>query len=184
MEDRLNSILLDGEVIRWCGRPAPFQLLSLPLRNWLIATWAGVGLALTAAVLALLSFCSRTGGYTADSGIFFVAVVSIPLMIAARPFFDRRCLMENTVYAITNYRAISMVGGDVMYIPLSSKLKTAITSRCGHCGNLQFGDAVNVAPQNELSTAVLGVRFDENPHVPGMLFYHISQPDTLLRYLA
>ena len=49
MNDQLHHILLDGEEIRWSGRPAPFKLMDLPARNSLIFTWiiSGCTLGLT-----------------------------------------------------------------------------------------------------------------------------------------
>ena len=33
MEQRLQEVLLDGEIVRWSGRPSPFKLMSIPSRT-------------------------------------------------------------------------------------------------------------------------------------------------------
>ena len=187
MENQLNHILLDGEEIRWSGRPAPFKLLDLPARNSLIFTWiiSGCILGLTLG-LFIASFVS-TSLAPWEFGVLLLALLVLPLMIAIRPVLDRRCLLRDTVYAITNCRVIAMIKGDVMYVPLTQKLKTAIASCRDGFGTLCFGEAVDISARKELSTAVIGVRNTgdiANPNVPGIVFYHIRHPETLLRYLA
>lgn len=42
MEQRLQEVLLDGEIVRWSGRPSPFKLMSIPSRTSLLLTWSSV----------------------------------------------------------------------------------------------------------------------------------------------
>lgn len=186
MEERLNSILLDGEEVRWSGRPTPFKLMDLPSRNTILATWIISGAAFLVVMALLVPFYIRTGRNFIDMLVLLVITAFLPLMLSFRPVLDKRCLEHNTLYAITNFRAIALVKDDMMFIPLSRKLKTAVAHQKGSCGNLCFGEAVDVNQNKQLATAVVGVRTEgsANPNVHGMMFYHINQPESLLSYLA
>lgn len=186
MEQRLNDILLDGEEVRWSGRPAPFNLLDLPSRKSILTTWIISGAALVLVLAFLVPFYIETGRSLLDMAVLLVITAFLPLMISFRPVLDKRCLERSTLYAITNYRAIAFVKDDVMFIPISRKLKTAVSAQGKNCGSLCFGEAVDVSVNKHLSTAVIGVRTEgsSNPNVHGMMFYHVNDPESLLRYLA
>lgn len=52
-------------------------------------------------------------------------------------------------------------------------------------GNLCFGEAVGLRSGNSRSNAVLGIRESSSQNdMLGMLFYHVSHPEQLLRYVA
>lgn len=186
MEQRLNNILLDGEEVRWSGRPAPFKLMDLPSRSMILATWILSSAALALVLGFLIPFYIRTGRSLLDTVVLLVITAFLPLMLSLRPVLDKRSLEHSTLYAITNYRAIAFIKDDVMFIPLSRKLKTAVAAQEGSCGSLCFGEAVDISRRKHLSTAVVGVRADgsSNPSVHGMMFYHVNEPESLLRYLA
>ncbi len=149
MEHQLHDILLDSEVIRWCGRPAPFKLMDLPSRNFLIFTWILSGGALG----LILGLCIASFGHAPydpiDFSVLLLAMLFLPLMAALRPILDRRCLLHSTVYAITNCRVIAKIKDDVIYVPITQDLKAGVLSRKGHFGNLCFGEAVSIAPHKE-----------------------------------
>lgn len=186
MEQRLNDILLDGEEIRWSGRPAPFKLMDLPSRNFILATWVVSAAFLVVVLGFLIPFYIQTQRSLLDMAVLLVIISFLPLMVSFRPVLDKRSLECSTLYAITNYRAIAFVKDDMMFIPLSRKLKTAVESHSGSCGSLMFGDAVDASRRKQLTTAVLGIRTEgtSNPNVHGMMFYHVNDPESLLRYLA
>ena len=54
MEQRLHEILMDGEQVRWTGRPSPFKLMRCPERNTFFVTWLLSGAAILLALLYLL----------------------------------------------------------------------------------------------------------------------------------
>ena len=187
MEHQLHDILLEGEVIRWCGRPAPFKLMDLPSRNFLIFTWVTSGMVLGLILGLCIATFSRTLYAPLDFSILLLAMLLLPLMAAFRPILDRRCLLRNTIYAITNCRVIAKIKDDVIYVPLTRDLKTASLSHRGHFGSLCFGEAVSIAPHRELSAAIIGIRNVgdiANPSVAGIILYHLRNPEDLLHYLA
>ena len=50
MEQRLHEILMDGEQVRWTGRPSPFKLMRCPERNTFFVTWLLSGAAILLAL--------------------------------------------------------------------------------------------------------------------------------------
>ena len=162
MEQRLQEVLLDGEIVRWSGRPSPFKLMSIPSRTSLLLTWV-----LCSAALAVIA-------------------AFLPAMISIRPLLDKWSLEHDTIYAITNYRVLALVKNNLMYIPLGRILTHSIEARDGESGNLCFCEAVGQSSSKMLDNAILGVRCGSPAQsgVPGLLFFHIPQPESLLGYLS
>ena len=180
MEQRLHEILMDGEQVRWTGRPSPFKLMQCPERNTFFATWLLSGAAVLLALFYLLPALDSTQRGGADWFVMLVVVAFLPAMLSLRPLMDKFCLEKNTLYAITDRRVIALVKDDLMYIPLDQKPAVSVD-----CGNLCFGEAVGCGSGNSRSNAVLGIRESSSQNdMLGMLFYHVSHPEQLLHYIA
>ena len=166
MEQRLQEVLLDGEIVRWSGRPSPFKLMSIPSRTSLLLTWVLCSAALAVILGGLIPFFLRTHQAVTD--------LTVILMIAA------------FLPAITNYRVLALVKNNLMYIPLGRILTHSIEARDGESGNLCFCEAVGQSSSKMLDNAILGVRCGSPAQsgVPGLLFFHIPQPESLLGYLS
>lgn len=184
MEQRLHEILMDGEQVRWTGRPSPFKLMQCPERNTFFATWLLSGAAVLLALFYLLPALDSTQRGGADWFVMLV-VAFLPAMLSLRPLMDKFCLEKNTLYAITDRRVIALVKDDLMYIPLDQKPAVSVEGRDRDCGNLCFGEAVGCGSGNSRSNAVLGIRESSSQNdMLGMLFYHVSHPEQLLHYIA
>lgn len=85
MEEKLNEVLLDGEKIRWSGRPAPFKLLATPSRRSLILTWAICSGALALILGALVPFYIRAQRTMVDLLVLLVITAFLPVMISIAP---------------------------------------------------------------------------------------------------
>ncbi len=181
MEQRLREALICGEEVRWTGRPSPFKLMDCPERRSIFLTWLLSALVLLGALLYIAAV-QHSG---ADWLIVAVVAAFLPVMLSVRPLLDKLCLEKNTLYAITNLRVIALVKDDVMYLPLGRGMRVAVEHQDHDCGNLCFGDAVGREGRKSRSDAVLGIRSEGNqPHMLGMLFYHIRCPESLLPYFA
>ena len=153
MEQRLQEVLLDGEIVRWSGRPSPFKLMSIPSRTSLLLTWVLCSAALAVILGGLIPFFLRTHQAVTDLTVILMIAAFLPAMISIRPLLDKWSLEHDTIYAITNYRVLALVKNNLMYI---------------------------------LDNAILGVRCGSPAQsgVPGLLFFHIPQPESLLGYLS
>ena len=186
MEEKLNSMLLKDEKVLWTGRPAPFKLMDLPSRNIILASWILSGSALLISLGLLIPFYIRTERSFADTAVLVVLLAFLPVMISTRPILDQYSLVKSTLYAVTNLRAIALIKEDSMYIPLQPKPSASVETQPGGRGTLYLGEAVGVSPRRLLYTAVMGVRTEgtANPHVLGMLFFHVPDPEAAAKALS
>ena len=118
MEQQLRSCLLEGETIRWMGRPSPFCLSRLPFRRSFYLTW--LAFAGCSAAAALLLFPPLLDGRRSlfSTVVILAAVLAVPALFSLQPFSDKYKLERHTLYAITNLRALTMVDGHVLSLPL------------------------------------------------------------------
>lgn len=183
MEDRLNQILLEGETVRWSGRPAPFRLMACSSRNHMIASWVISAAVMLLAIFVLLPY---TGPRPLSESLLILLVIGFaPVLISTRPLLDKRILERKTFYAITNYRIIAIVKDDIMYIPISKQLQVAVEAQDANHGSLRFNETIGKASSKALAHAVVGIRQEGAlNNMRGMLFYHIPEPEQLLHYFA
>lgn len=185
MEQRLQEALLPGEEVRWTGRPSPFKLMACPYRSTFLSTWLLSAAAVLLMVFYLAPLLNQMDRGGADLFVVLLVVAFLPVMLSTRPLLDKMYLERSTLYAITNYRAIALVRGELMYIPLNKRLNVAVERQDREFGNLCFGAAVGQNPRSSRSNAVLGIREnDQESAMTGMLFYHVSHPEHLLSYLT
>lgn len=186
MEEKLNEMLLKDEKVLWTGRPAPFKLMDLPSRRIILASWMISGGALVISLGLLIPFYIRTQRSFADTAVLVVLLAFLPLMVSLRPILDRRNLLKSTLYAVTNLRAVALIQDDAIYIPLSPKPETAVEAEPGGRGTLYLGAAAGIPPRRLLYTAVMGVRVEgtANPCVPGLLFFHVPDPEAAAKALS
>ena len=142
MEQRLQEVLLDGEIVRWSGRPSPFKLMSIPSRTSLLLTWVLCSAALAVILGGLIPFFLRTHQAVTDLTVILMIAAFLPAMISIRPLLDKWSLEHDTIYAITNYRVLALVKNNLMYIPLGRILTHSIEARDGESGNLCFCEAL------------------------------------------
>ena len=129
MEQRLQEVLLDGEIVRWSGRPSPFKLMSIPSRTSLLLTWVLCSAALAVILGGLIPFFLRTHQAVTDLTVILMIAAFLPAMISIRPLLDKWSLEHDTIYAITNYRVLALVKNNLMYIPLGRILTHSIEAR-------------------------------------------------------
>jgi len=134
----------------------------------------------------LIPFFLRTHQAVTDLTVILMIAAFLPAMISIRPLLDKWSLEHDTIYAITNYRVLALVKNNLMYIPLGRILTHSIEARDGESGNLCFCEAVGQSSSKMLDNAILGVRCGSPAQsgVPGLLFFHIPQPESLLGYLS
>lgn len=183
MQERLEQYLLDGESVRWSGRPTPFRLLKSVGSTDMLVTWVLSLLLLVITAVAILpNVC--TSGIT-ETLLIIIVIAFLPSLLSLRPFLDKRLLEQNTIYAITNYRVIAVIRNELMYIPLSSKLKVEVEPQDSDCGTVRFSAALDQCYGSTLANAVAGVPSEGSRYnMKGMWFYHISHPNDILQFFA
>ena len=136
MEARLKEALWEGEEVRWTGRPKHFPLLGPDSKNGILTAWILSGLVLAAMVLFLVPQIASGSRSISESLVMATVALFVPGILSVRPFLDQRCLEQNTLYAITNYRIIAIVKEDLLYLPIGKELRAAVENRADGCGNL------------------------------------------------
>ena len=109
MEARLKEILWEGEAVRWTGRPQPFRLMGADSRKGIVITWIISAIVLVVTVLLLGPDLIQGSRSLSDILISTVVILFVPIILSVRPFLDKKCLEQATLYAITNYRVIAII---------------------------------------------------------------------------
>ena len=186
MDQNLKENLIDGEKVRWTGRPASVNLLKCPSRNFILLSWIASAVIIAAALSTLIPYYIQTQRTATDMAVIVVVVCFLPLLISLRPILDKRTLEHHMLYAITDHRFIVASKDDVMYIPITADLKMSADQWDSTRGNLYIGDAVGIRPGKHLVTAIMGLRPEgpTSPLVRGLLFYNVEDPHALLSYIS
>ena len=185
MEARLKEALWEGEEVRWTGRPKHFPLLGPDSKNGILTAWILSGLVLAAMVLFLVPQIASGSRSISESLVMATVALFVPGILSVRPFLDQRCLEQNTLYAITNYRIIAIVKEDLLYLPIGKELRAAVENRADGCGNLCFGTAVGQPVRKSRTLAVLGLRDDDSRFLmQGLMFYHVEEPEQVMEHIA
>lgn len=185
MDNRLQEALWDGEDLRWSGRPKPFQLMDKTFHSSILFTWVISALIVLVAAVLLIPPLADGSRSLSDILILSVIILFLPVILSVRPVMDKRCLEEQTIYAITNFRILVIVKDEVMYLPIGKGMKVAVDYQDDGCGTLRFGELVGKPAQKSRTHAILGLHSDDGKtNMLGLLFYHVDQPDQLMRYFA
>lgn len=185
MNEELKQALWEGEEVRWTGRPKPFKLLDAHSKTSTVLIWCVSAVILLAVLVFLVPTAFQGTRSLGDVAILSAVALFLPGILSARPLLDKRCLEQQTIYAITNYRILAIVKGQVMYLPLGKELPTAVDSSEGGYGNVRFGETVGKSVKKSRVHAVVGLHAEGDVSTTsGLLFYNIDQPEQLLSYLA
>lgn len=182
MNEKLNAALMKGETVKWSGRPEKGVLLEGAYKKPMLLTWI-VSAAVIAVILALLlPVAMHSDVYRNETIALIVAFSLAPVLLSFQPIFDKRHLENDTLYAITNYRIITVVREEVYSLPLNENTKVKIENRFNGCGNICFDDMIGQPVRKSRALAILGARGMEKELI-GLMFYNMKNPDTVCGYL-
>ena len=185
MEQQLHPYLLDGETVLWSGRTSPFKLRELPFCSSLYLLWLISAAAAAMALLFLLPPLLSGQRSLGNTLIILVILLSIPAILSLQPFSDKYTLETSVLYAITKLRAITMVDGQVLSLPLRSSTNASVGQRRDECGTLFIGSNAQWDTSRTLTDAVTGIpHLTEENQIDGLVFFHIPHPDQLLQYFS
>lgn len=183
MEQKLQTTLKDNEKVLWFGRPTKSKLFQSPDRISQYVAWGVMILMTILAFGVFLPYALSVGKSTGIILIGLVPMLFVPLAVAIRPYLDKKILEQNTIYAITDQRIIAVVKDNVMTMSRAQPLNNTIESRDGNSGNICFNAAIGKPEKNSRANAVLGFKRG-NDSVAGLLFFHVSNPDEIVKALA
>ena len=185
MEARLKEALWDGEEVRWTGKPKPFALLGSDCKTEFLITWV-ISAAILLTVLCFIVSQLISGARSLmDILVMSAVILFVPAILSIRPFLDKKCLEQKSFYAVTNYRVITMVKDEILFMSIDKNLKAAVEQEENGCGNLCFGEAIGKSPRKSRALAVVGLRGGEARQLTeGLMFYHVEQPEQIMAQLT
>ena len=184
MDEKLKAALMNGETVKWTGRPEASKLLEKPFGTRLYITWAIAAVVLIVSCVLLMPTVVTSDIYRVECIALLIAVNFALVMLSFQPIFDLKRLENKTLYAITDQRVLVISKEDVMSLVINDNTKIAVENRANGTGNVCFNDAIgkNIAKSRVYS--ILGVKdIDGAKSVLGLVFYNVKNPDAVGGYL-
>ena len=167
MDEKLKAALMNGETVKWTGRPEASKLLEKPFGTRLYITWAIAAVVLIVSCVLLMPTVVTSDIYRVECIALLIAVNFAPVMLSFQPIFDLKRLENKTLYAITDQRVLVISKEDVMSLVINDNTKIAVK---------------NIAKSRVYS--ILGVKdIDGAKSVLGLVFYNVKNPDAVGGYL-
>lgn len=165
---RLEPLLRPGEQLRWTGRPDPkvrFGAADVFLVPFSLL-WAGFAI--------VWETMAITGGSSPFFALWGIPFVLLGLYIVFGRFIIKKRRKQNTVYGLTDSRAIVSSGSrSVQDTPLAGVPVTSNRSRDGRHVSVVFGNSKPAVYQNT------GLDFFTSGQTPAVAFFDVADPDGL-----
>ena len=115
MEQKLNSLLNEGEVLLWSGAPEQFNMMSPVYKGKMVRKL----------LLVIVGILGLSAWYISAAVKNGVAVQPVAIIVCALPFLyslyndfrDVKKLKNSTLYAMTDHRMITIIDKTVSDIP-------------------------------------------------------------------
>lgn len=177
-EEKLHSVLLDGETVEWTGKSRQFPLLTPDVA---VGTWTRWIICLVGVILCSVLYAKYTTQY--QWGFELVIIIAFAYA-AIIPMMDRNKLLKKCEYYVTNKRII---------LWNSSSHETFAMNRAGvkvkscpagnGCISLMFGTRAKNSP-NKARMAAVAPQQDEERNTTGMGFYCVEDSAKLRQLLG
>ena len=102
MDEKLKAALMNGETVKWTGRPEASKLLEKPFGTRLYITWAIAAVVLIVSCVLLMPTVVTSDIYRVECIALLIAVNFAPVMLSFQPIFDLKRLENKTLYANIN----------------------------------------------------------------------------------
>jgi len=182
--DIIGKYYQDGEIVEWSSRPQPFKVKSgcyaKPMTTRLVISL----IAAIALVAAYILAANATNSKVGIAGII-IAVV-IPGFIAVDPYLNKRRMIKNARYVITNSRLYVQVDSkNVRYINLDDISNIQYVGAENGCGHIIISsDPAAAVAENKLRKVAMSpalVKEDVSNQVfceaKTVVLYNIANPE-------
>ncbi|MBS6366536.1 MAG: hypothetical protein KH420_04240 [Clostridiales bacterium] len=184
MDEKLKSVLLKGETVKWTGRPEKSKLLEKPFGTRLYITWAIAAVVLIVSCVLLVPIAVNSDVYTVETIALIIAINFAPVMLSFQPIYDKSRLENSTLYAITDCRVLVLSKENVISLPIDEHIQIAVENRANGTGNVCFNDAIGKSIARSRTNSILGIKdMDGAKSVIGLVFYNVKNPDAVGGYL-
>ena len=176
LPDGAKSRLEKDETVLWAGETKPYPLISAQNRSRLFLRW-GICAVIAIAFIAFLASRSR-----ATFGLVAMTLIVVGFA-AALPVLDRKRILKNAVYVVTDRRVIrSFREGRTFWMNRAGLHVKEVRSDEGT--TFLFGAATSY-PQRKFSSAVFfPPEKGEPPVTTGLVFYNVQNAAALAKLLG
>jgi len=182
IQSKLKDTLRPEEEVQWAGSCQPFPLVCAENKAPMIIRWI-----LSALVAAALSIVYAV--WIGNSGGQYNVIVELIILVACvyvavlMPVLDRRTLMRDAAYFVTNKRVIVLMGDRPAIALNRAGLNMKVVDGPNGCSHVLLGAAINIKPRKYRITTILPPADKEGIAPTGAVFYQIkkgSLPDDFL----
>jgi len=177
--EKLNKVLEEGESVRWCGIPQPYDLFDETHKT---STLISLCLPLVCGIIFIGGYYAFnvSRGYETQNGVMIV-IAAVCVMIAWGSIGDIT-KVKNLLYAVTDRRVVIISGsGDKacsMRIADIDGVRIEHTAK-GNC-HIRVGSSVFAASARKLPHLACHGKFDikgDNKIYNGLVMYNVSAED-------
>jgi len=176
MEQQLRERLMPDEHLLWCGSPEPFETLDKTNKRPIIV--GTIIKAIVAVCVLILYFVSiRQEGVSARPGLIIV-VLALAAFAMLNPFLTARRLRQNTIYGLTDKRAMRC-GSNDNAVPYE-RIKSAElrTDEDGHTTLLCGPRALKLKPRQWRAEADAAfINMADEAEADRVMFYALPMDD-------
>lgn len=182
-EQMMQSVLEEGETIRWGGTTEPYRVFTKESKKGLLLRW---GICIAGIVLWAI-YCIV--GRNIDGASGFALVISMILVIlffgymAYVPFLDKKKMVQKNSYYLTDRRAIFLDGTDHTYaMNLYGAKVDFLPAEDGNTTLLLRKSPEQNIPKAIRTIAWQPIRDDYSGlGVTDMVFYNVKKDDALIK---
>jgi hypothetical protein len=181
MESFIQKKLLNNETVLWSGKVVPFKLMEPPYdkklpTRWIISAIAGV------LIIALYLFYTLSNDMDVKI-VLIIIIAAIVLFIALRPIIDKSKMEKKFTYVITNLRAVTFSGEDVVQSISFDKIKNVKLDLLSNgAGVILMGEFDEKDVSKAREWAYAGKKNDQN-EVLSMSFYSAEDANKAIQFL-
>ena len=179
MKDYLDGVLENGEKVLWEGKPEPFELLEGSYKKSILTRWIILGAVYVALVGGYLAKSLGRGDSISNILMLIIVLTIFAVIILMAPISDRKALIANTKYVITDKRAIVINKDGAKAITLSKQTRCKVAHLENHTDVVFFGEACDVKENNSRSVAVKGLSSGKGKEITGIIFYGVNDAKEL-----
>ena len=175
----LEAALLPGETVLWAGKSEDFSLKkdTPAIKQWLLYTGIFVAVSVVSAV------AEKLAGAVFNT-VWQIALTVVWAFYMLRPLLDRN-KVKKSVYVVTDWRVITLPGGESSIIGLNRKgLRVKITDGKPGCIDALLGASVTIPDRDHFKRTYFPLGMGSSAGPNGLVFYNVKDDSGLREVLA
>lgn len=183
-EEVLRNTLQNGEKVLWKGNAEEFPLMDTVYRSKIMRSIITSTVIMGAALIGYLAFTLNKDIDIGQHVVISILIVALWFFMLSGNFTQRKKLLKEMQYVITNQRALIVGKFNAVALPVNANTKCKIEKMDNGKDILYLGEACTLKPTQTRNAGTSGL-FDENGVATGVVFYSISNAAALLeKYTA